>query len=210
VPDYVVSAGTLVPEVHVLSGIRCTGSFSHLLRFAPKGDHRGVGLPEIAHQALSIAGSDVAGVVIVAETVGLVGAALRRAPTGSSTGDIFSHPEVQGWLTFTSERAFAHCLCIAAGVVAKSAAPPLAAFLRPLSEATSLSAHFHAVALSYRPLQQGEIELTETVSALFETATPRGVLHLLMDDRPIAGVGACEFARGACWCAPATVTNGEA
>jgi hypothetical protein len=37
---------------------------------------------------------------------------------------------------------------------------------------------------------------------LFEERGVQGVLHLLHDDRPIAGVGQSEFRRGACWVAP--------
>jgi hypothetical protein len=41
-----------------------------------------------------------------------------------------------------------------------------------------------------------------TVKTLFEAETLQGVLHLLNDDREIAGAGQSEFIRGACWIGP--------
>jgi len=59
--------------------------------------------------------------------------------------------------------------------------------------------HFHAAALSYRPLMKGTIDLNATVTTLFETQTLQGVLHLLTDDRLASGPQQSEFVRGACW-----------
>jgi hypothetical protein len=39
----------------------------------------------------------------------------------------------------------------------------------------------------------------ETIHDLFKFDTPKSVLHLLSDDRPIEGVGQTELMRGACW-----------
>ncbi len=64
--------------------------------------------------------------------------------------------------------------------------------------------HFHAAAFSYRPLQKGALDVKTTVSTLFEAETLQGVLHLLNDDREIAGAGQSEFVRGACWIGPIT------
>jgi hypothetical protein len=79
--------------------------------------------------------------------------------------------------------------------------------VRPLGEAASgasapLAGHFHAAAFSYRPFRKGEINLKETVKTLYIRQTLEGILHLLNDDREIAGAGQSEFVRGACWLAP--------
>jgi hypothetical protein len=37
------------------------------------------------------------------------------------------------------------------------------------------------------------------VATLFETETLQGVLHLLRDQREVAGAQQSEFVRGACW-----------
>ena len=210
VPDYMAAAGKLIPEVHVLEGLRCSGGFAHLLRFVPKEPDAPVRLSELAEWALSTTQADAAGLVIVAATEGLMGAALRRSPTQAPTASsIFAHPEVREWLTFTSEPAFANHTCLAAGVVARPGPPEIAAFLRPMCEGSLLLAHVHAAALSYCNLQQGRIDMHGTVASLFETEALRSLLHLLTDDRPIVGVGESEFTSGACWCAPIEVPQGK-
>ena len=74
--------------------------------------------------------------------------------------------------------------------------------VRPLSQGSSVSGHFHAAVFSYGPLQRGKVDLRETVTGLFRTERPLAVLHLLADDRPIVGAGESEFSRGACWVGP--------
>jgi hypothetical protein len=98
-------------------------------------------------------------------------------------------------------------LVLVAGVAARPArAGSLAPLLRPLApDRGDLAGHFHAAAFSYRPLPHGAaLDLKTTVGTLFEAETLQGVLHLLHDDRPIAGAGESEFARGACWFSPIT------
>jgi hypothetical protein len=62
--------------------------------------------------------------------------------------------------------------------------------------------HFHAAAFRFRPIRKGLIDLGATVTGLFEPEQLLGVLHLLHDDRAIAGCGESEFVRGACWIGP--------
>lgn len=210
VPDYMAAAGKLIPEVHVLEGLRCSGGFAHLLRFVPKEPDTPVRLSELVGWALSTTQADAAGFVIVAATEGLMGAALRRSPTqATADSSIFAHPEVREWLTFTSEPAFANHTCLVAGVVARPGPPEIAPFLRPICDGSLLLAHVHAAALSYCNLQQGRIDMHKTVASVFETEALRGLLHLLTDDRPIVGVGESEFTSGACWCAPIEFPQGK-
>ena len=44
--------------------------------------------------------------------------------------------------------------------------------------------------------------MKSTVRELFEAGGLQGVLHLLADEREIAGAGESEFLRGACWVGP--------
>jgi len=209
-PDYMVSAGDLVPTLQVLSGLRCTGRFSHLLRFAPKDARGVVDLSDLARECLTVTKAEAAGIVVVGETAGLVGAALRQAPTARPAGgSIFAHPEIRQWLTFTPERSLANSLCVVAGVAASSEALPIAQYLRPLSKSAPVIGHFHALALSYSHLQHGVLDLEKTVRELFESQSLRGLLHLINDERPIVGAGESEFTRGACWCAPITLPRDE-
>jgi anti-anti-sigma factor len=203
VPDYLVSAGALVPQLQVLYALVCEGSFAALARFESRRRDDRVGLGDVAEACLEVVGQDAAGVVMVVESAGLVGAALRRSPARApSEAAPFAFPEVREWLSFTPERAFPRSLALVAGVVARTQRPELAAWLRPLRKEGGALGHFHAAAFSYRPLQKGAIDLVSTVTGLFEGESLQGVLHLLADDRELVGVGESELIRGACWIAP--------
>ena len=196
-PDFMVSSGDLVPEMHTLYGLRCEGDFSHLLHFEAAAVSQPVPLVDILRTALEVAGSANIGMVIVAESAGLVGAALRRSPAVDRAG--FEYPTIRGWLSFSTERLYARSLALVAGVASSGRSAPFASLLRPLGEGVDLSGHFHATAFSYRPLPKGEIDLKSAVTSLFESENLQGVLHLLTDDRQAAGLQQSEFVRGACW-----------
>ncbi len=201
VPDFMVSSGELVPELNVLYGLGCEGGFTHLMRFETADAGSPISLAELVRTALEVAGAAVVGMVMVAESAGLVGAALRRSPAAAAgVNDApFKYPEVRSWLSFSTERLYSRSLALVSGVGAGSDCPSLASILRPLGPAAFPQGHFHAAAFSYRPLKKGSIDLKATVTTLFETETLQGVLHLLSDHREAAGPQQSEFVRGACW-----------
>jgi anti-anti-sigma factor len=201
VPDFMVSSGDLVPEMNVLYGLRWEGGFTHLMRFETASADSPVSLADLVRAALEISGAPVVGMVMVAESAGLVGAALRRSPAAAAGANHapFQYPEVRSWLSFSTERLYSRSLALISGAAAAAECAPLAPILRPMgSEAWPLG-HFHAAAFSYCPLKKGSIDLKETVATLFETETLQGVLHLLTDHREAAGAQQSEFVRGACW-----------
>jgi len=201
VPDFMVSSGDLVPEMTILYGLRCEGGFTHLVRFETASAENPISLAGLVRIALDISGASVIGMVMVAESAGLVGAALRRSPaTVAGVNDApFKYPEVRSWLSFSTERLFARSLSLISGVAAASECASLAPMLRPLGAEGGPLGHFHAAAFSYRPLKKGSIDLGATVTTLFETETLQGVLHLLNDNREAAGPQQSQFIRGACW-----------
>jgi anti-anti-sigma factor len=201
VPDFMVSSGELVPELNVLYGLRCEGGFTHLMRFETADAESPISLAELVRTALEVAGAPVVGMVMVAESAGLVGAALRRSPAAATgVNDApFRYPEARSWLSFSTERLYSRSLALVSGMGAGSECEALAAMLRPLGPAAMPMGHFHAAAFSYRPLKKGSIDLKATVTTLFETETLQGVLHLLSDHREAAGPQQSEFVRGACW-----------
>ncbi len=201
VPDFMVASGELVPEVKVLYGVRAEGGFRHLLRFEAGSPDSAVSLGELVRVALEVAGAPTVGMVMVAESAGLVGAALRRSPAAAAGTNSapFQYPEVRQWLSFSTERLYTRSLALISGIAAASPCEPLAPFLRRLGSNGAPLGHFHAAAFSYRPLKKGDIDLNETVTSLFQTETLQGVLHLLTDAREAAGPQQSEFVRGACW-----------
>jgi hypothetical protein len=206
VPDFMVSSGELVPEMNVLYGLRCEGGFTHLMRFETAGSETPISLTGLVHTALEISGAPVIGMVMVVESAGLVGAALRRSPASAAglSDAPFKYPDVRSWLSFSTERLYSRSLALVSGVAAGSECAPLVPLLRPLGAEAWPRGHFHAAAFSYRPLKKGVIDLNATVTTLFETESLQGVLHLLADDREAAGPQQSEFVRGACWISAAS------
>ncbi len=106
-PDYLIATGTFVPAVEVLYCLACDGHFAQLVRFEAKKEAPAVNLAKLVETCLEIANTDVAGIVIAAESVGLMGAALRRSPAlQASEAAPFAHPQIREWLSFTAERAY--------------------------------------------------------------------------------------------------------
>ena len=178
-----------------------------LLRFQA-GQGGPVTLAELVDSCLEIAESPRLGIVMVAEAAGLVGASLRRSPVQKKedTGP-FEFPQVREWLSFTAERTHTRSMTLVAGVAMRDEPGVMAPVLRPLTSAYAnsvgrINGHFHAAVFSYHPLQNGKIDLQTTVRKLFERESVEDVLHLLSDDRVIAGAGESEFIRGACWIGP--------
>ena len=210
VPDYLVATGTFVPSLKVLYCLACEGQFARLVRFETKKEASAVTLSELVEACLEIAGTEVAGIAMVAESAGLMGAALRRSPAlQASEAAPFAHPQIREWLSFTAERAYSRSLTLVVGVAARANRQALAPLVRPLGKGPWPAGHFHAAAFSYRPLQKGALDVKTTVTTLFEAETLQGVLHLLSDDREVSGAGQSEFVRGACWIGPITEVAAE-
>ena len=197
VPDYLVASGHEAPDLLVLHGLTGEGEFARLLRFDPT-EAGAVGLADLATWCLELSGSRAAGLAIVAEAAGLVGAALRNSAALTTGGsDLFAYPAVRNHLSFTAERVFVRTTAVVTGFVARDPLPQL----RPLGGSENLYGHFHAAAFSFAPLKKGRLALKPIVAHVFEHQSLLGVLHLLNDDRP-AGVGQSELVRGACWFGP--------
>ena len=202
VPDYLVAADGHSSDVRVLYCLACEGRFSQLVRFETLQHGSTIALARLLSTCLDTCGVESAGVVIVAETAGLVGAALRRSPAEPvEDGDFFVHPAVRSRLSFTAEPAFPRGVALVAGVVKRASGDgpgPISAQLRPIGPDSV--GHFHAAAFRFHPIKKGPIDFKATVSGLFAADHQLlGVLHLLCDDRGAGGAGESEFVRGACW-----------
>jgi hypothetical protein len=199
VPDYVLSTGNFVPRLQVLYGLACEGDFSKIVYFESRENLLPLTLREIVEACREIAGSDAIAVAMIAESAGLMGAALRRSPAfAASPQHAFEHPQIRQWLSFTAERAYARSLAFLVGVATTDPNSLLNPIVRPLAKDCDIAGHFHAASFSYHPLKKGETNLKEAASGLFEHENLQGVLHLLNDERE-SGAGQSEFLRGACW-----------
>src|SRR5437667_3447069 len=121
VADYLVAKGPLGSDIRLLYGLACDGAFAHLVRFEAVQQGAAVTPSHLAAACLTVCDAAAIGLVIVAETAGMVGAALRRSPAAALNGGaFFAHPSVRTRLMFTAERAFTRTVCLAAGVVSRS------------------------------------------------------------------------------------------
>lgn len=225
VPDYLVAAGDSVPELQVCYGLLCEGELGGFARFDADAASGKAPLSSVVQGCLELAKADRIGFVLLAETVGLMGAALRRSPSQrdavassptskratdttlrrfalseAASSSAFTFPHIRNWLSFTAERSYVHSMALVVGVALRGEPGALNALVRPIGD--KLWGHCHAAAFSYQPLSRGAIELRPAVTALFEQQTLQGILHLLADQRPGVGLGESQFVRGACWFNP--------
>jgi anti-anti-sigma factor len=202
IPDYLRLGEATAANVRLCYGLSCTGQFPHLTRFETRKGLP-VTLTDLVTTNLDLVAAGAIGLVLIAESAGLMGAALRRAPVGNAAAEApFAYPAIREWLSFTAERAYRNTTALVVGVATRGEAGALASLLRPLGRGPQPVGHFHAAVFSHRTLPVGEIDLKGTVAALFEAQHFQGVLHLLADYRELAGLGESEFVRGACWAAP--------
>jgi anti-anti-sigma factor len=211
VPDYFLLGGSTVPRVRLCYGLVFEGPFTRLVRFETRRDTATVTLTELVEAGLDSAQAERVGLVLVAESAGLMGAALRRSPAlEGPPDDPFAHPHVRDWLSFTGEHVGRGTTTLVVGVAARGDGGVLAPLLRPLGAGQTPVGHFHAAVFSYRTLPKGEIDLQPTVAALFEHQSLQSILHLVGDYREATGMGESEFVRGALWVAPITDGNSAA
>jgi hypothetical protein len=212
VPDYMLAAEKFIPEFQVLYCAKAEGRFAKMGRFEANKESGTIPLGDLVNAGFEIAESDTVGVVIVAETAGLLGVSLRRSPVSAKESDrgtgLFDFPTIRHWLSYSPERAHGRSLALITGIAAKTdsrqGAGKLLSMLRPLGKASWPAGHFHAAAFPYRPLKKGALDLKATITALFEDGNIENVMHLLNDTREFTGSGESEFVRGACWFGPIT------
>ena len=200
VPDFVVTEEAFVPELKVLYALVGKGQFAQMLRFDAKAG--GIGLGDLVDAALEISGAAAAGLAILTETAGLVGAALRRSPGRADATSPLAFPGVRDWLSFTTERTTERNLALIAGIASREPPAQVARFVRRIAPGACAHGHFHAALFPYRPVQRGELHLDQAIGALLGADRAQTLLHLLADDRQFEGVGQSEFMRGACWIGP--------
>ncbi len=207
-PDYMLTTGALVPQVRALYALVGQGRFARCIRFAAEDKEGRESLSGLVRAGLELAGAPAVGLIMLAESAGLIGAALKRAPAGSgAVGSLFAYPGIKDWLNFTPERVYDRRLVLAAGIALQAPRGDLAPFVRPLGAAQWPAGHFHAAVFTSRAIPNGPLALEHILPGIFEDAKLLAVMHLLNDHREISGVGESLFTRGALWLGPVSVAG---
>jgi anti-anti-sigma factor len=202
-PDYMISHGQLTAQLAELYGLHFSAPFSHRILFDPGQETSGLepGL-ELSHWAAHISfltGYKSWAFVMVAESAGLIGTSLNVSPVGGKS--LFTFPEVKDAVRFTTEPAHLKMQTVSVGIVSGHPGSECNAFLRPLKDNTLLS-HIHTAVFPYIPLKKNDHMPDESIDHLINNAGLVDILHLLTDDRPLAGLGDSAFLQGACWIVP--------
>ena len=113
-----LSAGAFVPTPQLLYGLACEGSFQRLLRFDTDGGGSPASLGSVVRGCLDRQDAEIVGIVMVAESAGLIGAKLRKSPDADPLR--YDLPAVREWLSFSPERVHGHGVALLVGVVATS------------------------------------------------------------------------------------------
>jgi len=202
-PDYLVTAGTLIPEINLLYGILFEGEFSRFIRFTPLTPGKRLPFSSIINTISSLTGYESFAMIMVGESAGIVGASLHKSPVLSKTGENpLGYPEVKESVNFTTEPEFRGSVALTTGIVTKKKGGDIARFTRPSAEGGELRQHMHSAIFSYFPLSKSDQDLYKTVFSLFEDDKIDSVMHLLNDQRETVGIGESEFFQGICWVGP--------
>ncbi len=200
-PDYFLPMENFVPQLQTIQCLYGQGEMSHLLRFAPEENKTSYGISDLINQALSIANAPLVCFVILAEIDGLVGAHMIQSPSEKKDFMPEDFKDLRNWLSFCGERAFQGEQALIFGVGAKGGGKQH--LLKPLASNPEISIHAHGVVFPYQALQNGKLDLNHQISKFFNGPPPKGLMHLIEDNRPAIGLGESLFIRGALWFAPA-------
>jgi hypothetical protein len=195
-----IRSGQLVPTINSLYSIIFSGSFNHTIRFDVQGARKSVPFSQIFTTCMNLTKFTNAGIVMLAETTGLVGASLTCSPAGSLSGiSLFHFPEVRDRLHITTEPEYDKMLTATAGIIITTPDEKRKSFLRPVSKGSDKWGHFHTAVFSYHPLKKDNIELNSAISSFFENDKIQDILHMINDERELTGIGESEFKSGTIW-----------
>ena len=146
VPDFLLAEGTARPDVQVCYGIVCSSAtpqplFSSMIRFKRRKSSAPAAFPLLLESCLDLADAQQVGIVMIAESAGLVGAALRRSPVkANAENNAFQFPEIREWLSFTAERAHTKSVVLVVGIAVRGNAEALDASNSTISKPVGFSA----------------------------------------------------------------------
>jgi anti-anti-sigma factor len=202
-PDYMYSSGQLVATICELYGLHFDANFSHAIRFESETTKSTIGLSVLTETLSDMLQLDAYVMVMLAESGGLIGTSLNKAPVGGEK--LFTFPEIKNTVNFTTEPVHHKKLLVSVGVFAKKPSNGLERFTRKLDPEKQAQGHFHAAVFPFMPMKKTDIDLCETIDYLFNYSELNDIMHLTNDKREISGLGESQFSHGFCWLSPFTI-----
>jgi hypothetical protein len=197
------SSGQLVATICELYGLHFDANFSHAIRFESETTKSTIGLSVLTETLSDMLQLDAYVMVMLAESGGLIGTSLNKAPVGGEK--LFTFPEIKNTVNFTTEPVHHKKLLVSVGVFAKKPSNGLERFTRKLDPEKQAQGHFHAAVFPFMPMKKTDIDLCETIDYLFNYSELNDIMHLTNDKREISGLGESQFSHGFCWLSPFTI-----
>lgn len=202
-PDFMITEGNLIPSINMLYGISLEGSFSRFIKFAPSENKKSIPLSKIIRAVAANTGFREFAMVMMAESKGMVGVALKRSPVTIENNEIFSFPQIKDNLNLTTEPEYTGDISLSLSIITSDEDSPLRRFTRESApdhdNPEKLRHHTHSAIFGYKPIAKSQIGAEEAIKILFDEERLGSVMHLLNDRRDATGAGESEFTQGVCW-----------
>jgi anti-anti-sigma factor len=181
--DWSGSMGSL----QFLHGLYFSGDFRHRVQF--DGRERPIDLERLRRVLFALVDADLFGIVLVAESRGHLGMALRRSPVAGSLeeeGSIFDVERFADWFDFSLEPADPGALLAITGLLARDRRrlPPELAELFP----NQGNLHLHALVMQRGHLSRQAADFERELQRILANQLPEKVCHLLPSTSLRAGL----------------------
>jgi len=202
-PDFMLKEGNLTPSIKMLYGILLEGSFGKFVRFSPTTNGNSISMSKIMREISKHTNLSDLAMVMMAESTGMVGVAVKRSPAVIVKSGLFSFPQIKENLNLTTEPEYSGEISLSLSVVTTAEESDLKKITRDAAPGVvgfeNLRHHTHSAIFAYRPITKSELKIEDAVRLLFEEDKIESVLHLINDRREATGAGESEFSQGVCW-----------
>jgi anti-anti-sigma factor len=174
-------------KYHFLYGFGFGGGPSTVLGFSERDGF--ISLGEMIGAAKEASGTDLFGVVLVAESAGISGMNLKRSPLADNrpaTGGIFDQRNFADWLDFPLEPSHAHHIVAAAGIAVRAGGSRSGLRKPVLAEGADF--HVHGVVMEKAFLGKDPGDFESEVDRVITELRPLKVQHLLGASRFKSGL----------------------
>jgi anti-anti-sigma factor len=161
-----------------LYGTGFNGSYSSVIKLHE--DENCISLSEVVSAAKELSGTNIFGIVLMAESAGIYAMNLKKSPIAENipaTGEIFSHNNFADWIDFPLDPAFGNNIIAAAGIVVKDKNLLEDKFKSITAEDSDF--HIHCVVFEKEFLTKNIDSFDEELKRIINDLQPLKVQHLL-------------------------------